>query len=114
TLFHALGASDIHHWDGPQGAGHVMGTCRMGHDPKSSVVDKQLRVHGHPNCFVLGTAVFPTVGTANPTITVAALSLRAVGAIKASLRYPCARRCGFAQSRDRMGPPGFEPGTDGL
>jgi len=63
-----------------------MGTCRMGRDQRTSVVDDQLRVHGHPNCFVLGTAVFPTVGTANPTLTVAALSLRVVDAIRRSLR----------------------------
>jgi glucose dehydrogenase len=85
-LFHALGASEIHHWDGPQGAGHVMGTCRMGTDRRTSVVDKHLRVHGHPNLFVVGSAVFPTVGTANPTLTIAALALRAVDQIKASLR----------------------------
>ena len=62
-----------------------MGTCRMGNDRRTSVVDSQLRVHGHQNCFVLGTAVYPTVGTANPTLTLAALSLRAVDAIKRSL-----------------------------
>lgn len=84
-LFKALGATEIHHWNGPQGAGHVMGTCRMGTDPASSVVDGQLRVHGKPNCFVLGSSVYPSVGTANPTLTIAALALRAVPAIKASL-----------------------------
>jgi glucose dehydrogenase len=85
-LFHALGVSEIHHWPGPQGAGHIMGTCRMGTDPKTSVVDSELRVHGHPNCFVVSTAVWPTVGTANPTLTLAALSLRAVDAVRRSLR----------------------------
>lgn len=85
-LFKALGATDIHHWNGPQGAGHIMGTCRMGHDPASSVVDPELRVHGKPNCFVLGSSVYPSVGTANPTLTIAALALRSVPAIKASLR----------------------------
>jgi choline dehydrogenase-like flavoprotein len=85
-LFAALRASDVHHWDGPQGAGHVMGTCRMGDDQRTSVVDAHLRVHGHANCFVIGTAVYPTVGTANPTLTLAGLSLRAVDAIKKSLR----------------------------
>jgi len=84
-LFEALGATEIHHWDGPQGAGHVMGTCRMGSDPSSSVVDAQLRVHGKPNCFVLGSSVYPSVGTANPTLTIGALALRAVPTIKASL-----------------------------
>jgi choline dehydrogenase-like flavoprotein len=85
-LFNALGVSEIHHWPGPQGAGHIMGTCRMGDDPKTSVVDKHLRVHGHENCFVVSTAVYPTVGTANPTLTLAALSLRAVDTIENSLR----------------------------
>ena len=31
------------------GAGHIMGTCRMGDDPKSSVVDKFQRSHDHKN-----------------------------------------------------------------
>jgi choline dehydrogenase-like flavoprotein len=84
-LFASLGADEIKHFDGPQGAGHVMGTCRMGDNPRSSVVDSQLRLHGHPNCFVLGASVFPSVGTANPTLTIAALSLRAVDPVKASL-----------------------------
>lgn len=58
------------------GSGHVLGTCRMGEDPATSVVDATCRVHEHENLFVVGASVFPTVGTANPTLTVAALSLR--------------------------------------
>lgn len=54
-----------------------MGTLRMGHDPNTSVVDAQLRSHDHANLFLLGSGVFPTAGTANPTLTIAALSLRA-------------------------------------
>ncbi|HTK21320.1 MAG TPA: GMC family oxidoreductase [Mucilaginibacter sp.] len=57
-------------------AGHIMGTCRMGNDPKTSVVDKNLQCHQHPNLFIAGASVFPAVGSANPTITIAALSLR--------------------------------------
>jgi choline dehydrogenase-like flavoprotein len=38
-------------------------------------------VHGHHNCFVVSTAAWPTVGTVNPTLTLAALSLRAVEGI---------------------------------
>ncbi len=86
-LFHALGVTQLTHAEGPQGAGHIMGTCRMGNDPKTSVVDKHLRVHGHGNCFVVSSAVWPTVGTANPTLTLAALSLRAVGDVLHSLRH---------------------------
>jgi glucose dehydrogenase len=85
-LFHALGVSEIHHWPGPQGAGHIMGTCRMGNDAKTSVVDSELRVHGLHNCFVVSSAVWPTVGTANPTLTLAALSLRAVETIRQTLK----------------------------
>jgi choline dehydrogenase-like flavoprotein len=59
------------------GAGHVMGTCRMGKDPKTSVVDAQCRAHEHRNLFIVGASVFPTVGSPNPTLTLAALALRA-------------------------------------
>jgi glucose dehydrogenase len=59
------------------GAGHIMGTCRMGSDPGSSVVDAQCRTHDHGNMFIVGSSVFPTVGSPNPTLTIAALALRA-------------------------------------
>jgi choline dehydrogenase-like flavoprotein len=58
------------------GAGHVMGTCRMGKDPKASVVNAQCRAHDHRNLFIVGASVFPTVGSPNPTLTLAALALR--------------------------------------
>ena len=40
------------------GAGHIMGTCRMGSDPDSSVVDAECRTHDHRNLFVVSSAVF--------------------------------------------------------
>ena len=58
------------------GAGHIMGTCRMGHNPEKSVTDSDCRVHNHPNLFIAGASLFTTGGTANPTLTVAALALR--------------------------------------
>ncbi|KAB8028477.1 GMC family oxidoreductase [Fluviispira multicolorata] len=58
------------------GAGHVMGTHRMGKDSKTSVVDEYLRSHEHHNLFLLGAGVMPTTGSANPTLTIAALSLK--------------------------------------
>ena len=58
------------------GAGHIMGTYRMGDNPKTSVVDSWLRSHDHPNLFLVGSGTFPTVGTANPTLTLSALALR--------------------------------------
>jgi choline dehydrogenase-like flavoprotein len=84
-IFDRLGAAEVQHRDTPEGAGHIMGTARMGNDPKDSVVDRNLRSHDHPNLFILGSAVFPTGATANPTLTIAALSLRAAGAVKAAL-----------------------------
>jgi choline dehydrogenase-like flavoprotein len=57
----------------------------MGADAKTSVVDADLRSHDHPNLFILGSTVFPTSATANPTLTIAALAIRAVAAVKATL-----------------------------
>jgi glucose dehydrogenase len=62
-----------------------MGTYRMGTDPATSVVDAEQRSHDHPNLFLLGSGVFPTVGTANPTLTIAALALWAADTIKGDL-----------------------------
>jgi len=56
--------------------GHRLGTTRMGKDPRCSVVDPQCRVHGVDNLFIASSAVFPTAGQANPTLTVLALALR--------------------------------------
>jgi choline dehydrogenase-like flavoprotein len=55
---------------------HLIGTTRMGDDPRGSVVDREGRTHDHPNLFIAGSSVFPTGGTANPTLTIAALALR--------------------------------------
>lgn len=56
--------------------GHHIGTARMGTDPHSSVVDPDCRVHGVDNLYVASSAVFPTSGQANPTLTIVALALR--------------------------------------
>ena len=63
------------------GAGHVMGTYRMGDDPKTSVVDSWQRSHEHRNLYLAGSGTFPTVGTANPTLTLSALALRTADSI---------------------------------
>jgi glucose dehydrogenase len=84
-IFGMLSATEIQHREVAEGAGHIIGTARRGSDPKSSVVDGDLRSHDHPNLFILGSAVFPTSATANPTLTIAALSLRAADQVKATL-----------------------------
>ena len=56
--------------------GHHIGTARMGEDPRTSVVDRDCRVHSLDNLFVAGSAAFPTSSQANPTLTLIALALR--------------------------------------
>ena len=84
-VFAKLKATAIQHEQEPKGAGHIIGTCRMGDDPTSSVVDRHLRSHDHANLHIVGSAVFPTSATANPTLTIAALSLRLAARIRATL-----------------------------
>ena len=60
---------------------HIQGTCRMGADPATSIVDDGLVHHKVRNLLVLGTAVWVTCTTSNPSLTAAALSLRAADRI---------------------------------
>jgi len=61
---------------GLRGARHHMGTTRMHPDPRRGVVDADGRVHGVVNLYVAGSSVFPTSGSANPTLTIVALAIR--------------------------------------
>ncbi|MDK2124372.1 GMC family oxidoreductase [Parachitinimonas caeni] len=56
-----------------QGVGHIAGTHRMGTDRHNSVVDRWQRAWDHENLYVTGCGSMPTLGTSNPTITMAAL-----------------------------------------
>jgi len=56
--------------------GHHLGTARMGASAASGVVDADCAVFGLPNLYVASSAVFPTSGHANPTLTIVALALR--------------------------------------
>jgi choline dehydrogenase-like flavoprotein len=78
-ILEAHGASEVN--PGERGAdpgfwSHQSGTCRMGSDPKTSVVDQNLRAHDISNLYLIGSSVFVTVGMANPTLTITALALR--------------------------------------
>ena len=55
---------------------HLMGMTMMGDDPATSVTDQYGQTHDHKNLFVVSSSLFPTGGTANPTLTIAALALR--------------------------------------
>ncbi|SDC01368.1 Choline dehydrogenase [Natrinema hispanicum] len=65
---------------GPENTGpayHHMGTTRMGSGPAASVVGPDLRTHDLENCWIASSSVFPTGGAMNPTLTIAALALKA-------------------------------------
>lgn len=66
----------------PSGVAHHMGTTRMHLNPKQGVVDQNCRVHQLANLYVAGSSVFPTGGSANPTLTIVALSLRLADHLK--------------------------------
>ena len=85
-LFLALGATEIGHLPYAEGAGHIMGTARMGADGDTSVANASGRSHDHPNLWFAGSSLFPTSGAANPTLTIAALALRTAEAIKATMK----------------------------
>jgi choline dehydrogenase-like flavoprotein len=56
---------------------HLMGTCRMGNDPKHSVVDRYNRAHDVPNLWIVDGSSFVTAARQQPTATIQALAYRA-------------------------------------
>lgn len=64
---------------------HHKGTTRMGSDPTESVVNARLRTHDLDNLWISSSSVFPTGGANNPTLTIAALSLKAADHIDETL-----------------------------
>ena len=76
NFLEALGGTPIAPPKDWTGQDHVMGTVIMGDDPKTSVVDGDLRTHDHPNLHLVTTGVFPSSGSVNPTLTGMALAIR--------------------------------------
>lgn len=76
-------AQAIHHQN--NGA-HLLGTCRMGDDPATSVVDKFNRTHDIPNLFLCDGSSMVTSGRGQPTLTIMALAFRASEHIMAAAR----------------------------
>lgn len=62
--------------------GHHSGTTRMHRSAAEGVADENCRVHGVSNLFIAGSSVFPTIGYANPTLTIVALALRLADHVK--------------------------------
>lgn len=73
----AAGAAEVLEEEFQPGASsHFMGTCRMGKDPKVSVVDPWCRAHDVPNLFIGDGSVLVTGGAANPALTISAVATR--------------------------------------
>jgi len=84
-ILEAAGAQD--RWKYPVGETvfgvHLLGTCRMGHDPKSSVVNADHRSHDVPNLFLCDGSSFVTSGRGQPTAHIQGLAFRAADRITA-------------------------------
>jgi choline dehydrogenase-like flavoprotein len=82
------GTPNIFVREGWAGAGHLMGTHRMGTKDQAgtSVVDGEQRSHDHQNLFLLGSGNWPSYATGNPTLTIAALALWAADTISTQLK----------------------------
>ena len=83
TLFAALSDSDRFSflpYDNPAGSltsgAHHAGTMRIGSNSLSGVVDKDLKLFGTTNVYVCDLSIFPNYGNSNPTLTLAAFSMR--------------------------------------
>jgi len=78
-IMQAAGAQQV--WKAPvmpaPGSPHLLGTCRMGDDPKFSVVDRHHRSHDIRNLFICDGSSFVTSGRGQPTMTIQALAFRA-------------------------------------
>ncbi len=79
-MLEASGFKNVSTFDGADNIGlgiHEMGTARMGHDPKTSVLNKWNQVHEAPNVFVTDGAAMTSSACQNPSLTYMALTARA-------------------------------------
>ncbi len=80
-MYERAGFTNIQTRDTGQAPGldiHEMGGCRMGEDPKTSLLDAHNRLHACPNVFVTDGACMTSTSTQNPSLTYMALAARAV------------------------------------
>jgi glucose dehydrogenase len=78
-IAHTTAAVDWDMWPAGQAVSgnHHVGTCRMSLHPRDGVVDSHCRVHGVPGLYVIGASAFAAPTAVHPTLTIAALALRA-------------------------------------
>lgn len=88
ALLAACGCTHVYRENKPAhlGSTHLHGGCRMGDDPRTSVVDPYGRVHGMDNLVVVDGGVMPFPGGVNPTLTIQACALRAARSLAGTLR----------------------------
>ncbi len=80
-MFTRAGFTDLQTNDSKQAPGldiHEMGGVRMGHDPKTSLLNKWNQLHACPNVYVTDGACMTSTSTQNPSLTYMALTTRAV------------------------------------
>jgi choline dehydrogenase-like flavoprotein len=65
------------HPEGVSAGQHQAGTCRMGNDPRGSVVDRNCKIHDVDNVFVIDGSVHVTNGGFNPVLTIMAIAYHA-------------------------------------
>ena len=86
-ILQAAGAREITVGNAIPGiSAHYLGTCRMGKDPRTSVVDPWCRTHDVPNLFIGDGSVFVTGAAVNPALTISALATRTAEGIIAAFR----------------------------
>jgi len=88
-MMEAVGALKIessYNQTGQTGGVHLLGTCRMGNDPATSVVDRYNRAHDVPNLFMVDGSSLVTSGRGQPTMTIMALAFRAADNIIAAAK----------------------------
>ncbi len=85
-LIAELGATDSQIASEFTNSDHMMGSCIMGVDPATSVVDIDCRAHDHHNLFLPGGCAMTTGGCGNSTITMAALAMKAADAMVNQLK----------------------------
>ncbi|MCH9661347.1 MAG: GMC family oxidoreductase [Bacteroidetes bacterium] len=80
NMLEKAGYTDIEPWDDPGAPGlgiHEMGTARMGHDPKTSVLNGNNQIHAVPNVYVTDGAFMTSASCVNPSLTYMAFTARA-------------------------------------
>jgi choline dehydrogenase-like flavoprotein len=78
NILEKIGCTGVSSGGYPQRGDHAMGTCRMAACADQGVVDENWKVFDMNNLYVMGNATFPSMGAANPTLTLVAATFKAM------------------------------------